>query len=119
MPRLHSAGWLVAELAALKHVDGVASDPDVQLLESFFQFFFEGGEEFFGFFGVFDIDEHANQLVAVGLSQMRPCSLNGLRLRRNGAEPLAKLEQRLSDQLVGNRVAVIELEREKNLETPQ
>src|SRR5208283_188011 len=101
------------------HFDQVCRHPDVELLESSFELFLEFQEELAMLRLVADVDEDADQIVAIRFPFLAPVSSDRLGFAGDSTEPLLQFEQGLGDDLVRDWLAVIEPEREQHLESPE
>src|SRR5438046_3084068 len=67
---------------------------------------------------VLNVHEDAHQFVAVNFPSVLPLAFYPLRFRGDSAEPAAKLHQRLGDQFLRHRAAIVKPEWQQNLESP-
>src|SRR5216117_1379810 len=67
---------------------------------------------------VLNVHENTHQLIAVHLPAMLPLSFYLLSFRGDSPKPAPKFYQRLSDQGIRHRAAIIKPKREQNLESP-
>ncbi len=66
-----------------------------------------------------DVNENPDQVVAEGLTFDAPMPTDRLGLSGDGPEALFELDQRVREQVVGNRRAVMEPQGRQRLETPE
>lgn len=93
--------------------------PNVDLLETLFQAFFEVDEELSVLGRVGNINEDANQLVSIKFSLMTPLALYDLRFRRCGAELSFQFQECVSHKLRRNWTIIIEPRGQQYFETPE
>ena len=60
-----------------------------------------------------------DEVVAINLTFVLPRPADGLRFSRNSAEVLSQFEQRLTNQLLGHRLAVIKPQRQEEFESSE
>src|SRR5205814_2598464 len=89
-------------------LDRIGGHPDVHLPEPALECLLEVPEEFTGVRIIGRVYENTNEVVEVDWAGVFSLSADRLGFGRNGAEALAKFQERLADDFVGNRRAVIE-----------
>ena len=92
--------------------------PNVDLLKTRLEPFLESKKELAAIRQIGDVDKNAEEIVTVRLALMAPEPANHLRLRRDGAESPLQLKQSVRYVLVGDRLPVIEPEREEEFVSP-
>jgi hypothetical protein len=85
------------------------------LLEALFEFHFELLEELPHASLVVYIDKDSNKFIALFLLKISPRAVNRLALHGNRSELSTKLAQCRADQLIWDRLPIIELQRKQNL----
>src|SRR6266550_5758082 len=98
----------------LNQFDRKSGEPNVELLESLLQRFFELDEELAVFGSVGNVHEGAGKRIAMRLSFMPPDATNDLRFARNGAEFSFQLQQRFGDEVGRNGAPVVKLRRKQD-----
>jgi hypothetical protein len=103
----------------LQDLDRVGRHPDVDLPESRLQPFLECEKELAMLGLVRDIHKDADQVIAVRLAFVPPQAADGLRLGRDGPDPLLQFEEGVGHEVVWHGLTVIEPEREQDLVAPE
>jgi hypothetical protein len=104
---------------ALKNVDWIGGHPNIQLPEPGFQLLLVATKEIAVLRFVFHIDENAEELITKTLSLLPPCALDHLGFPGNGSKPFLQFAESLADQVVRDRLPVIELPWQQELVTTQ
>src|ERR1041385_7821007 len=88
--------------------------PDVELVKALFESPLELLKELAAFLEILHVHKHAHVFVTIDLALIFPLSANDLRLCGNRAKSVPKLKQRLGDQRIRHRRAVIEPKRDQD-----
>src|SRR5438128_11572431 len=67
---------------------------------------------------ILDVHEDAHQFITLHFPSMLPLAFYPLSFRGDSAKPAAKLHQRLSNQCIRQRAAIVKPKRQQNLESP-
>ena len=65
-----------------------------------------------------DIHEDAHQLIAVHLTSVLPLAFHPLSFRGDSAELATKFNERIGNEVLRYRTAIVKSKREQNLESP-
>ncbi len=99
----------------LDYVQGMRSDPNVELAEAAFQLLFEVRKKGSVLGQVRHIDEEPGEVIFVGRILEFPCSTDGLRFPRRRPELVPQLGEGLCQQFLRHGVSVIMHQRDQNL----
>src|SRR5262249_54132527 len=94
-------------------LDRIGSHPDVQLLETALELTLVRDEELSTLLGVRDVHEDTHQFIAVSLALMPPLAPNSLRLGGHGSKMLLQLDQRVRNERIRDRLAIVKPQREQ------
>src|SRR5262245_15863525 len=100
-------------------LDEVGGHPDVELLEPSLELFFVSDEELAVIWSIGNIENNAHEVIAVHFTLMLPEAANHLRLGGDGSEVLAEFQQRLTDEAIGDGLAIVKPQGQKDLEPPE
>jgi len=97
-------------MEAIKELQAGTSSPKSRVAENVQKTLLETYKEFSILFGIRNINERANQVIAVAVAFVCPLAANVLRLDGKGAKTLFQFQPRVCKQFVGHSGAVIEPE---------
>jgi hypothetical protein len=96
-------------------LDRVGDHPDVDLLEIKFEAFLKVEKPCAVFGRICHVGEYPHEVIAIDAAFMLPDAPNSLRLERCRAEAPANSDQRLADQVIGNRRPIVKAQWKQDL----
>ena len=114
-----SSHFTLAWAAASENFDGVRRHPNIKLLESGLEAFFEFDEELPALGQVHCIDKKSDQIVSVKFIFVTPHAADDLGFARDSTKVCFEFQQRVRDKFVRDRLPVVKLSRQEDFEPPK